>query len=63
MVIAMASTTVALLMITRSTGTSLGNGPPLPVGVFAILLTTSMPWTTFAEHHVAVACGDWLARS
>src|SRR5215471_9048156 len=41
-----APTTVACLMITRSTGTSLGNVPPAPVGAVAILLTTSMPATT-----------------
>jgi hypothetical protein len=27
-------------------GTSFGNGPPPPVGAFAILSTTSMPWIT-----------------
>src|SRR5215467_1571273 len=41
-----APTTVACLMITRSTGTSLGNVPAAPVGAVAILLTTSIPATT-----------------
>jgi hypothetical protein len=30
-------------------GTSLRKGPPEPVGVFAILVTTSMPSTTLAN--------------
>ena len=40
-------TIVALLISTSCFGTSVGNCPPEPVGVAAILLTTSMPSTTF----------------
>lgn len=40
------STTEALVMTTVSRGTSLGNGPPAPVGTAAIASTTSIPETT-----------------
>ena len=39
-------TSVIDSMTTGWRGTSLGNGPPAPVGVLAILVTTSMPRTT-----------------
>ena len=42
----LAATTVIDSMTTGCLGTSLRNGPPEPVGVFAILVTTSMPDTT-----------------
>ena len=43
------STTKALLTMIFSTGTSLGKGPPAPVGVTAILFTTSIPSTTLPK--------------
>ena len=42
----LAPTTVMDSITTGCFGTSLRNGPPEPVGVFAILVTTSMPSTT-----------------
>src|SRR4030095_223864 len=38
----LASTMTAFVMRPSATGTSFGNGPPLPVGAFAILSTTSI---------------------
>jgi hypothetical protein len=40
---------VALVMTTAVLGTSLGKGPPGPVGVALILWTTSMPLTTLPK--------------
>src|SRR5690606_11086926 len=40
------STILASSMTICSRGTSVGNGPPLPVGILTIWSTTSMPLTT-----------------
>ena len=50
-------TSVAELMMTGVFGTSDGNGPPAPVGVALMLLTTSMPLTTLPKTVYATAAG------
>ncbi len=42
----LASTTLMDSITTASRGTSLRNGPPAPVGILAIFVTTSIPDTT-----------------